>query len=72
MKLPKNSLMDSVTIDTKIVNYKGFIGRLLCEHTDLTTYTRTDHRAGPGSFADVFEGVVCCDCGKIVQEEQTL
>lgn len=45
--------------------------RLFCKHAERGNFVRIDHRAGPGSFADNFEGEACKDCGKIFQERQT-
>lgn len=43
-----------------------------CKHTRIWNYIRVNDRAGPGSFADNFQGKCCADCGKIVEEVQTL
>jgi hypothetical protein len=43
-----------------------------CLHSLVVEYIRIDHRAGPGCFADNFEGKVCLDCGLVLEEVQTL
>ena len=45
--------------------------RVFCNHSERGNYVRIDHRAGPGSFADNFEGKACKACGKIFEEIQT-
>lgn len=65
--LRKNGTMDTVETERKITRLSGS-ERKKCEHEDLTAYLRVDHRDGPGLYADNYEGVVCVDCGAIIDE----
>jgi len=63
--LPEHSLMVSVYTDSKVTR-KNILARLVCTHPVMTTYQLIDHNAGPGSFADNYDGKVCVECGKIL------
>lgn len=67
--LPRHSLWDSVQC-AKPITRRGLLFRLGCTHQTTTTYTRTDHRPGPGFASDTYEGTVCMACGKIITEKQ--
>lgn len=77
MKLPSSSLWDSVYLEAEIIRRSVF-GRLMCwlssrhKHLDPVKYTRIDHRAGPGAYADNFTGKCCANCGTILEEVQIL
>lgn len=52
---------------------RSLLRSLWCKHDGYLVqerYLRIDHRAGPGSDADNFEGVACKECGKILQERK--
>jgi hypothetical protein len=65
--LPAQSRWDSVT-SAKPVTIRSPVFRLLCEHGDLTEYTRIDHRAGPGGYSDSYKGLACVLCSKLITE----
>jgi hypothetical protein len=79
MRYLKQNVMSSVYWgrDPKSPNYKkvelvdtNLLTRIRCGHIHVFEYTRIDHSAGPGSFADNFEGIACRDCNKILSEKQ--
>jgi hypothetical protein len=67
MKLPKPNLMDSVGTAVPIKR-RNFLVRLHCSHRETTKFTWIDHRAGPGSFADTWLGLVCVYCGQVLDK----
>ena len=69
--LPVHNLMDSVYCKHEITRGNSR-DRVACLHWLVVPYQRIDHRAGPGCFADNFEGTVCVYCGSIIEEKQTL
>jgi hypothetical protein len=70
---PFNWLGKDETRDKLVItNFTKRANRLFCKHTERGNYVRIDHGAGPGSFADNFEGEACKACGKIFSEVQTL
>jgi hypothetical protein len=71
--LPEHSLMTTVQLpEGAVVERRGVFARAACNHRFKTSYARIDHSAGPGSFADNFEGTACCECGMVIFEFQTL
>lgn len=71
--LPRNPTMDTVKMDSEVYpipKAHEFLA-LFCKHPFTSRYTRIDHRAGPGSWADNYEGEVCLKCGRIVREART-
>ena len=71
--LPKNDVMDTVfRPDGEPLPLSRPLVAPECSHPAVAEYIRIDHRAGPGSFADNFEGKVCVICGQILAEVQTL
>lgn len=69
--LPNPGLFDTIQCEKPIERHSMF-HRAKCLHARQADYVRIDHRAGPGGYADNFKGVVCCDCGRIMSERQTL
>jgi len=70
MLLRKHGIMHSISTSEEITRL-GFFGRWKCSHMKTTSFTRIDHRAGPGWMSDAYEGEVCCDCGHVLSEEKT-
>lgn len=71
--LPKHGLMDSVYMkDGGEPPERSCWKAIRCDHLHCVQYVRIDHRAGPGCFADNYEGVVCRDCGIVISESRTL
>lgn len=71
--LPTNPTMDTVKMDTEVYpipKARKFLA-LFCKHPFTFRYTRIDHRAGPGNWADNYEGDVCLKCGRILREART-
>jgi hypothetical protein len=69
--LRRSSLMETIAPKRQVVR-KGFFARLRCAHPkeSRTVYTRIDHRAGPGSFADNYFGTACRLCGQVLEERR--
>jgi hypothetical protein len=69
--LPKDGIWDSVyRRDGGPLPLRRWMRTLGCRHVITREYVRIDHRAGPGSFADNFEGEVCLNCGVVVREKE--
>jgi hypothetical protein len=64
--LPEQSLWDTVMVAEEV--QRDHVYALVCPHVNCVSYRRVDHRAGPGSDADNYSGVVCVDCGRILNE----
>jgi hypothetical protein len=47
------------------------VAAFFCSHFSKDSFRRTDHRGGPGGFADNFEGTFCMACGRILNETLT-
>lgn len=63
---------DPARENLKTVSFtKRMNNRLFCSHVERQNFVRIDHRAGPGSFADNYEGSACTGCGKIFEERRT-
>ncbi len=68
----------SVTLVASVVKsprlYRTWIDKLFgitptcLAHAPRMRYIRTDMRAGPGAFADNYEGYVCPTCGLVFEE----
>ncbi len=70
--LPDPGLMDTIQLPPGVVVHRaGWVFRSRCVHLLRSSYVRIDHRAGPGGFADNYEGQVCCDCGTVLEERKT-
>lgn len=67
--LPKHSTFDTVRTGAPVVRRNWFVRTLTCPHEHSTHFVHIDHRAGPGSFADNFEGIVCCRCGHVLAKQ---
>lgn len=67
MILPQLSTMDTVYVDSPVKTRNPFFFGPKCQHLNTTKFTWIDHRAGPGSFADTFEGQVCVACSTITK-----
>lgn len=67
--LPRPGLFDTVRTG-EIVTRKFWWHRISCPHAHSTRFVRVDHRAGPGSDADNYAGVVCCECGQVLEEHE--
>jgi len=69
--LPYAGPFDTVKTEDPVIR-RALPVRLFCTHFVRGWHIRVDHRTGTGSFADKFEGTVCCACGAILRERQML
>lgn len=73
--LRPSSLFDSVYSRTTerplSIKRRVLRGLLTCRHRARLAYKRVDYRPGPGWMSDSYEGIVCIECGRVMEERRT-